>query len=67
MLYRRLMAFIVLVFWPQLTAAQSDHVLKLFDQVAASGASFTVNDKVANLQNYAFNDLASSICVLRGV
>ncbi|KAK4024960.1 uncharacterized protein LOC116918889 [Daphnia magna] len=47
---------------------QSDHTLQLYDgPLSSPGSWISVNNYVENLQNYAFNDLASSMCVIRGI
>ncbi|XP_046464371.1 uncharacterized protein LOC124210099 [Daphnia pulex] len=47
---------------------QSDHTLQLYDGAMNSpGSWIIINNYVDNLQNSAFNDLASSFCVVRGI
>jgi hypothetical protein len=49
-------------------AGQSDHTLQLYDGAMNSpGSWIIINNYVDNLQNSAFNDLASSFCVVRGM
>lgn len=46
---------------------QSNHLLQLYDGFSSTGSWVNINNYVDNLQSLSFNDIASSLCVPRGM
>jgi len=46
---------------------QSNHIIELYDGTSSVGSSVIVDNYVGNLNKIGFNDVTSSLCIVRGM
>jgi len=46
---------------------QSNHIIELYDGTSSVGSSVIVDNYVGNLNKIGFNDVTSSLCIVRGI
>ena len=62
---KKFVAFLALLL--PFVSCQSDHTLQLYDGYSGTGSWVIIQNYVENLQTLTFNDLTSSVCVIRGM